>query len=140
MVQKKKIKNNIQFQQKALEKKAQQINDLQKQKGNLHDLLEKGIYDIDTFLERQKSIVVRLKTTQEEIEQLEQEINQTLEQEKHIHKFVPKIKTVLEAYYATTDVEKKNYLLKSVLKKVTYLRKQEWRRKDEFVVELYTKI
>ena len=49
----------------------------------------------------------KIKTTQEEIEQLEQEINQTLEQEKHIHKFVPKIKTVLEAYYATTDVEKK---------------------------------
>lgn len=79
------------FQQKTLEKKDQQINDLQKQKSNLHDLLEKGVYDIDTFLERQKSIVIRLKTTQEEIEQLEHEFKHVLEREKHIHEFVPKI-------------------------------------------------
>ncbi|MGY1460354.1 recombinase family protein [Bacillus toyonensis] len=140
MVQKKKIKNNIQLQQKALEKKVQQINDLQKQKNNLHDLLEKGVYDIDTFLERQKSIVIRLKATQEEIQQLKQGIQHVLEKEKHIHEFVPKIKTVLEAYYVTEDVEKKNLLLKSVVKKVTYLRKKEWKRTGEFIVELYTKI
>lgn len=123
MIQKKKSKNNITLQQKALEKKEQQINDLHRQKNNLHDLLEKGIYDIDTFLERQKSIVIRLKTTKEEIQQLEHEI-----------------KHVLEAYYATKEIEKKNHLLKSVLEKVTYLRKKSWQRKDEFVVELYTRI
>ena len=39
------------MQKKALEKKEQQINDLQKQKNTLHDLLEKGVYDIETFLE-----------------------------------------------------------------------------------------
>lgn len=120
---KKKSKNNIQLQQRALEKKKKkekQVNDLQKQKNKLHDLLEKGVYDIGTFLERQKSIVIRLKTTQEEIEQLEHEIKDVLEREKHIHQFVPRIKNILEAYYATEDIEKKNCLLKSVLEKVTY--------------------
>ncbi|MCX2829455.1 recombinase family protein [Bacillus pseudomycoides] len=140
MVQKEISSNNIHLQQKALEKKEQQINDLQKQKSNLHDFLEKGVYDVDTFLERQKSIAVRLKTTQEAIEELKHEIKKILKKEKHIHEFVPRIKNVLEAYYATNDIEKKNHLLKSVLEKVTYLRKKEWKRKDEFVVELYTKI
>lgn len=140
MVQKEKSSNNIHLQQKALEKKEQQINDLQKQKSNLHDFLEKGVYDVDTFLERQKSIAVRLKTTQEAMEELKHEIKKILEKEKHIHEFVPRIKNVLEAYYATNDIEKKNHLLKSVLEKVTYLRKKEWKKKDEFVVELYTKI
>ncbi|WP_242215353.1 recombinase family protein [Bacillus cereus group sp. BfR-BA-01383] len=140
MVQKKKSSNNIHLQQKVLEKKEQQINDLQKQKSNLHDLLEKGIYDVGTFLERQKSIAVRLKTTQEEIQELRREIENILEKEKHIHEFVPKIKNVLEAYYVTNDTEKKNRLLKSVIEKVTYLRKIEWKRKDEFSIKLYTRI
>jgi len=43
-------------------------------------------------------------------------------------------------YYAAEDIEKKSHLLKSVLEKVTYLRKRKWQRKDEFVVELYTRI
>lgn len=49
--------------------------------------------------------------------------------------FVPKVKNVLAAYYATEDIENKNLLLKSILEKATYLRK-----KDEFVVQLYPKI
>ncbi|MED0961831.1 recombinase family protein [Bacillus paramycoides] len=140
MVQKKKSENSILLQQKALEKKEQQTNDLQKQKNRLHDLLEKGVYDIETFLERQKSIVIRLKTTQEEIEKIEYEIKHVLEREKHIHEFVPKIKTVLEAYYATEDIEKKNLLLKSVLEKATYLRNKDQKKRDEFTIELYTRI
>lgn len=140
MVQKKKTMNNVNMQKKALEKKEQQMNDLQKQKNKLHDLLENGVYDIETFLDRQKSIVIRLKTTQEEIEQLKYEINYVLEREKHIHAFVPKIKNVLEAYHATVDIEKKNLLLKSVLEKVTYLRKKTWTKKDAFIINLYTKI
>ncbi|MED3026365.1 MULTISPECIES: recombinase family protein [Bacillus cereus group] len=140
MIQKKKSSNNIHLQQKALEKKEQQINDLQKQKGNLHDLLEKSVYDVDTFFERQKSITARLKTTKEEIEELKHEVEKILEKEKHLHEFVPKVKNVLEAYFTTSHIERKNLLLKSVLEKVTYLRKKEWKRKDEFIVELYTKI
>lgn len=140
MIQKKKSSNNIDLQQKALEKNEQQINDLQKQKSNLHDFLEKGVYDVETFLERQKSIAVRLKTTQKTIKELKHEIKKILEKEKHIHEFVPRIKNILEAYYATNDIEKKNRLLKSVLEKVSYLRRKEWKKTDEFVVELYTKI
>lgn len=52
-----------------------------------------------------------------------------LEKEKHIHEFVPKTKTVLETYYATKEIEKKNHLLKSVLEKVTYLRKKVGKEK-----------
>lgn len=132
MVQQKKRKNNIHLQQKALEKKEQQMINLQKQKNNLHDLLEKGVYDVETFLERQKSIAVRLKTTQKAIEELKHEIKKILEKEKHIHEFVPRIKNVLEAYYATNDIEKKNRLLKSVLEKATYLRKKSGKEKMNF--------
>lgn len=58
----------------------------------------------------------------------------------NINEFVPKVKNVLEAFIITDNAEKKNYLLKSVLEKASYLRKKEWKKKDEFVIQLYPKI
>ncbi len=52
-----------------------ELDEFQKQKSSLHDFLERGVYDIDTFMERQNSIVKRLKKAKEEITQLQKEIN-----------------------------------------------------------------
>lgn len=125
------------FSQKLLSSKQQQLTDLQKQKNTLHDLLEKGIYDIETFLERHNSIGNRIKDLQKEINNIQSEFNKTLQKEKHANELVPKIKNILEIYDATEDIEKKNLLLKSVLHKVTYLRKSEWTKKDHFIITIY---
>lgn len=50
------------------------------------------------------------------------------------------MKSVLEAYHSTNDIDKKNRLLKSVIDRATYLRKTEWRKPGEFEIKLYTKI
>jgi len=130
----------IPIKQKALEKKEKELEKLHLQKNNLHDLLEQGVYTVDVFLERQKNLVERIKEVQSEIENLKQEIHEEKLREKNINEFVPSVKKVLEAYHHTDDIEKKNKLLKSVLEKVTYLRKKEWTKKDQFVIQLYPKI
>ncbi|WP_096201621.1 recombinase family protein [Bacillus sp. FJAT-45350] len=141
MIEKKKqVTNEAPLKEKALEKKSAEFEELQKQKSSLHDFLERGVYDIDTFMERQKAIVERIKKSEEEISQLQEELNKEKQQEENINEFVPKIKSVLDAYHATEDIEKKNHLLKSVLEKVTYLRKKEWTKKDEFTVQLFVRI
>lgn len=80
------------------------------------------------------AIMKRLKKRKDELNQLNDEI----EKEKHlvnnINEFVPKVKNVLDAFSITDNAEKKNYLLKSVLDKASYLRKKEWKKKDEFVI------
>lgn len=130
----------IPFKQKAVEKKQKEIAQLTKQKNNLHDLLEQGAYDIETFMVRQKNIVERIKKLEEESRQLQEEILNEEMKNKNLHEFIPMVKKVLEIYRKTDDIEKKNRLLKSVLEKATYLRKQEWKKKDEFVIQLYPKI
>ncbi|MGZ4161545.1 MAG: recombinase family protein, partial [Neobacillus sp.] len=130
----------IPFKGKAVEKKQKEIDELSKQKSNLHDFLERGVYDIDTFMERQQNIVERMKKLEEEIKQLNEEIYKEEMKEKNIHEFVPKVKKVLEAYRKTDEIEKKNRLLKSVLEKATYLRKKEWTKKDHFDIQVYLKI
>lgn len=126
--------------EKAFENKQNVISDLQKQKSSLHDFLEKGVYDLDTFLERQKTIVGRIKKAELEAAQLKEEITKEKQKEANITEFAPKVKNVIEAYKATDDIENKNRLLKTILEKATYLRKKEWKKKDEFVLQLYTKV
>ena len=46
---------------KAIRKLDADIANLEKQRENLHDLLEQGVYDTDTFLERGRSIAARKK-------------------------------------------------------------------------------
>ncbi|MGZ0084539.1 recombinase family protein [Caldibacillus thermoamylovorans] len=130
----------IPLKQKAIEKKEKELRELHKQKDALHDLLERGVYTIETFLERQQTIVSRIKKTQEKIDQLREEIDKEQLKEKNINEYIPTVKKVLDAYRLTDDVEKKNRLLKSVLEKATYLRKPEWTKKDQFTIQLYPRI
>lgn len=123
-----------------MKKKEKELKELTIQKDNLHDLLERGIYTVEVFLERQQSVAERIKKTQEEMAQLQQEIEKEQLKEKNINEYIPTVKKVLEAYRQTDDVEKKNRLLKSVLEKATYLRKPEWTKKDQFVIQIYPKI
>ncbi|MDF2792139.1 MAG: recombinase [Neobacillus sp.] len=138
--ERKEDKSIINLKEKAIEKKQKELNELIKQKNSLHDFLEQGIYDIDTFKERQKTITERMKKFESEIEQLQEEIMIEEMKNKNIHEFVPKVKKVFEAYRQTDDVEKKNRLLKSILEKATYLRKKDWSKKGQFVIQLYPKI
>jgi site-specific DNA recombinase len=130
----------IPFKQKALEKKEKEYQELLKQKNNLHDLLERGIYTVDTFIERQNILLDRENKLKEEIQLLQHEIEQEELQEKAQTEFVPRIKSVLEVYHSTDDVEMKNQLLKSVLEKATFLRKKDWNNRDQFVIQLYPRI
>lgn len=133
-------KSDMFLKQQAIDKKSKELDELTKQKNNLHDLLERGVYDIDTFMSRQQNISERMKKLEEEMLILKDEIAKEEMKEKNLNEYVPKAKKVLEAYRHTSDIEKKNKLLKSILEKATYLRKKEWKEKDHFIIQLYPKI
>ncbi|MBO0962533.1 recombinase family protein [Neobacillus sp. MM2021_6] len=132
--------SNIPLKQKAFKKKQEEINELAKQKNNLHDLLEQNVYDVPTFMERQQNIVERIKKLESESQQLKEEIFNEEMKSKNVYEFIPKVKKVLQAYRHTSEIEKKNRLLKSILEKATFLRKIDWTKKDEFVIKIYPKI
>ncbi|CEG25963.1 recombinase family protein [Bacillus sp. B-jedd] len=136
-------KNNssiIQFQEKALDKKKKEIAEANKQKSALHDFLEKGVYDINTFMERQKVLVDRIEKLKDETRLIVEDMEKEKFREKNTKQFIPLVKSVLTAYRETDDIEKKNRLLKSVLERATFLRKKEWTKIDQFVIQLYPKI
>ncbi|SEN52891.1 recombinase family protein [Lihuaxuella thermophila] len=139
-VKKQKTTSVIPFKLAQLKQKEKELEELFEQKNNLHELLEKKVYTIEVFMERQQIVSDRIKTTQEQIDQLKEEIKREEEKEKKQNEFVPRIKNVLAAYRATDDIEKKNRLLKSVLEKATYYRDINWKQIDHFNIELFPRL
>lgn len=130
---------SIIFHENVLKKLNKEMNELTEQKSKLHDLLERGIYDTDTFLERSQVIAERLESTRLAIEETTQKIK-TEKQNSNIQKeIIPKMENVLDLYSKTDDPAKKNALLKSVLNYSTY-RKEKNQKDDDFTLILYPKL
>ncbi|WP_343036121.1 recombinase family protein [Kroppenstedtia pulmonis] len=126
----------ISLHKKSLEAKEKELKTLYNQKENLHDFLEQGIYDIETFMVRQKKLADRIKETESEMKELQGGIIQKEREEKNRTEFIPKIRTVIDAYQTTEDIEKKNQLMKSVLDRVLYTRPKGSKYR-EFTIEVH---
>jgi site-specific DNA recombinase len=119
--------------------KTEEIAQLEKQKSNLHDFLERGVYDVDTFMERQQNLTNRINGLQEEIRVLNNEIQKEEVRKTDADVLLPKLQTVIAEYW-DADIETRNRMLKTVLEKATYLRKKEWNKPDQFRIQIYPKI
>jgi len=140
MFKKEKKRSSIVFlKEKAIRIKKQELKELNVQKDNLHDFLERGIYTVDIFMERQKNVVERIKAIELELSALEADLTEEIERVKNYTEYIPSIRRVLVAYEKTKDANKKNRLLKSVLEKVTFYRNASHKKQDEFEVQLYLK-
>ena len=117
-----------------------ELSELDKQKNNLHDLLERGIYDVDTYLDRQNNIAERIKTINKTINDTKIIINNELKKEQAKTDLIPVLKNVLEQYYIIDDITLKNNLLKSVLDKVIYTKNHKRRDEYKFNITLYPKL
>ena len=116
--------------------------ELQKQNDNIHDLLEKGIYDVDTFLQRSQKIASRIS----EIEKTEKKLYQDIQDEKnrleHATNIIPRAEQLLQIY-DTLSTEEKNTMLKEILFSVEYERNISIRdggTPDNFTLTLHPKL
>lgn len=131
--------DDISYKKKLVEGKLEEIAQLDTQRSKLHDLLERGIYDVDTFVERQQNLTERINGLQEEIRSLSSDLQKEELRKTNVTDLLPQLQTVISEYQLA-DIESRNRLLKAVLEKATYLRKKEWMKPDEFVIQLYPRI
>ncbi len=102
------------------------------QKDSLYDLLEQGVYDIQTFTERSNKLALRYAELQNE----QKEINSKIEvqQAQDIDLIINRIENVLKLYKTSTPAMQ-NQLLKSILTGGTYYKEKGW-QPNQFVLEL----
>lgn len=113
------------------------ISDIERKKATaqaqlqkLHDFLEQGIYDIDTFLARQ----VILKNTINELEKSEEEVVKKQKENRNLNiiAMCQKINDVF-TLYESSDNQHKNQLLKSIISRVEY-KKEKGAKPSEFTL------
>ncbi|MBO5408923.1 MAG: recombinase family protein [Clostridia bacterium] len=103
------------------------------QKENLHNLLEQGVYDIETFVERNKVISDRIDTLHQEL--------QTCKKGEAVIDYAAtkeRIRYVL-SIYDSSNISDKNVYMKSILEKVVYNKEKHWSGSSAFELGIYIK-
>ena len=121
----------------AIVRQEEELEKMECQTQKLHDLLEQGIYDIDTFLHRQQILADKKASIKKALSELEKKKKQQ-RQVLSIDEFLPKVKHVLDVYDVLESPEDKNRLLKTVLQKAVYTKTEKGvKHMRDFEIELF---
>jgi site-specific DNA recombinase len=131
--------NDLELKKMTVSTFVKEREELELQKGRLHDFLERGIYSEDVYLERSQGLAVRMEDTNKLLELAEEKLTEELNRETKQNNIIPLITNVIKLYERSTDQGKKNTLLKSILEKIEY-RKETHQRNDNFEIELFPKV
>jgi DNA invertase Pin-like site-specific DNA recombinase len=127
--------NVIHIKKKILQKLTKERTELGQQKERLHELLEKKVYDEQTYLERSQKLSERISETEKAIAETDAAIKNETKRDKARKDIIPKLEKVLALYAKTTNPAVKNQMLKSVLEYTTY-RKEKHQHGDDFLLVL----
>lgn len=73
------------------------IKQLNSQKSKLHDLLEQGVYDVDTFLERSNAIAEKIQNSKSVLEQHEKKLN-SIKSVPTVQEVLPTLRYLIDEY------------------------------------------
>ena len=113
--------------QTAIAKNEEQREKLMGQMSRLYDLLEQGIYTPDLYRERRDDLTKRIAQVDSAIAALRTSTKQTDSRAV----FIPRVKTVLEAYRVTDNPADQNQLLRSVIDRIIYRKTQRCYRNNK---------
>lgn len=137
-------RNDSKLDETLLESLNENLKKVEMQISNTYDLVERGVYTLDIFTSRNKILDNRKKEIEKNIEDCKRRINMKKESEKYKKDIVPRIQGVLDSYFSIQDATARNMLLKTVLKKVEYLKEtpntRTGLRNANFKLYLYPKI
>jgi hypothetical protein len=144
-IPKKKTNKNsqLEFRRKALDKIDAEIITLNTQISKTHDLLEQGIYDTDTFLDRTRELGERKKQAEVNRGALEDDLEiEEMREESRIN-IIPKVEHLIAVYHELPSPAAKNDMLKEVLERVVYTKELGGRwhsAPDNFELTLYPRL
>ncbi|MFZ3171212.1 MAG: recombinase family protein [Carboxydocellales bacterium] len=129
----------VEFRKKALSKLKKDLQEYEKQKANLHNFLERGIYTVDTYLERSAVIAEQLQTIRVSIKESEMSLEVEIKRQRDHVEHIPQVEQVLDLYSKITNPGDKNTLLKTAIEYAVY-RKEKDQKHDAFTLEIYPKL
>ncbi len=131
----------LELLKKSLNKTDAELNALNLQMNNIHDLLEQGIYDLAKFQERRQNITERIEQVQETRDSILADLK--AKQENKNKNYIPGVDSMFEVYALLPTPKAKYDLLNGVLEKVVYFKDKNGRwhnSPDEFEIVIYPKL
>lgn len=115
-----------------------------KQIASAYDLLEQGVYTIEIFQDRHRTLEKQKQEMEQELEHLQKEQDIILARSKARKEFIPTVQHIIDTYWDIDDVNAKNSMLRDVLEKIDYLKTERNRKgcRDtaNFSLHLYPRI
>ena len=133
----------IDIKRKEIAKIKKEIETLSKQLVRTHDLLEQGIYDVDMFLNRSRSINERMEAANNNITGLSRTLAEDEERAANRVNIIPKVEELLSVYDELPDAQSKNILLKDIIERIEYIKNKQSPRNgpyDNFELLVYPKL
>ena len=126
--------NSATIQKQVVERLEKQMADFKAQEAKQYDLLETGIYTNEVFLERNTALREKITACANQIAEAKKNMPQAID-------YAAKIITLKEAIEAIDDdtvpVDKKNRLLKAVIKEIKYTsEKDQPKRTNKFELDI----
>lgn len=111
---------------------------LQKQ----YDLLEKGIYDEETFFERSAMMKKRKTELTARLKDLQMELQKEIAESDSVRNLLPTLQTIHDTYRTIQDPAVQNHLLKEVIDHIEYTKSESgrWGRPDNFSLKIYPRV
>ena len=128
----------------AITAKEKELDTLTAQKVKAFDLLEQGVYTVETFSERSRDLADRISAAQKDIDCLTDELSRADRQAQMERDTVPHVRTVLQAYDSAPTAAEKNRLLQEILDHATYKKDKSGAFRgvsvDDFELEIFPKL
>ena len=138
---KNKKRNNYEESISNLKKELEVQN---KKLANVYDFFEEGTYTREMFSERCKFLSATITNLQLNIEEFEKQIEIENKKDEGKRALIPKLQNVLDLYPNLQTAEQKNNLLKTIVKRVEYLKTEKAIKKDSdptnFELDIYPNI
>lgn len=116
---------------------------LQEQLKNACVFLERGVYSVELFDKRKDEITSEIKNLTESLQSMQEEYSAINIKRISAETMIPKLENIIDVYYTLPTAEAKNNLLKEVIEKIVYIRKEggRWcKDKDNFEITIYPKL
>jgi ssDNA-binding Zn-finger/Zn-ribbon topoisomerase 1 len=129
---------------KALKSTRAELSALEGQLNAAYDLLERGIYTPEQFLVRSKNLSERIERAKSEVLKSEKDLSADFLREESRWAIIPKAEKLIESYDSMPSPAQKNTILKEVIEKAVYTKKQAAKknasRPDDFEMVVFPKL
>lgn len=131
--------NNMVFLQTSIKQITREQNQLSRQKERLYDLLERGLYDETTFRRRMDKLTEKETELKKALASAEAELSLCRRDEPAGARLLPQMQAIPSIYEALPDAESKNALLREILVRIEYIKKEggRWSDPERFTLTLY---